>query len=40
MDLLKELNETRGKTIIMVTHDPKVAGYAHKTIQIVDGRIS
>ncbi len=40
MDLLKDLNETRKKTIIMVTHDPNVARYAHQSIQIVDGRIT
>ena len=40
MELLRELNETRNKTIIMVTHDPNVARYAHRVIQIVDGRIT
>jgi len=37
MNLLTELNE-RGKTIIMVTHDPNDAEYADRTIQIVDGK--
>ena len=38
MDLLKELNERDGKTIIMVTHDPALAGaYAHRTITMLDG---
>lgn len=40
MELLKDLNEKRKKTIIMVTHDPNVARYAHRTIKIVDGRIT
>jgi len=40
MDLLKDLNERKGKTIIMVTHDPGVAKFAHRTIRIVDGKIS
>lgn len=40
MDLLKDLNERKGKTIIMVTHDPGVAKYAHRTIRIVDGKIT
>jgi len=40
MELLRELNEKRKKTIIMVTHDPNVARYAHRTIRIVDGRIT
>ncbi|MDI9633369.1 MAG: ABC transporter ATP-binding protein [Methanolinea sp.] len=40
MELLKELNEDRGKTIVMVTHDPNVARFAHRTIRLVDGRIA
>jgi putative ABC transport system ATP-binding protein len=39
MDLLAEENR-EGKTIVMVTHDPRVAGYARRTIRIVDGRIA
>ncbi len=38
MDLLKELNK-KGKTIILVTHDNNIAGYAEKIIQIKDGVI-
>jgi len=38
MDLLAAENR-RGKTIVMVTHDPRVAGYARRRIQIVDGRL-
>jgi putative ABC transport system ATP-binding protein len=39
MNLLSEEN-AEGKTIVMVTHDPKVAGYAHRQIRIVDGRLA
>ncbi|MDV2481468.1 ABC transporter ATP-binding protein [Methanoculleus sp. Wushi-C6] len=39
MDLLAEENR-EGKTIVMVTHDPRVAEYARRTIRIVDGRIA
>ncbi len=39
MDLLAEVNR-QGKTVIMVTHDPRIAEYAHRTINIVDGRIA
>ncbi|MBE3638870.1 MacB family efflux pump subunit [Mangrovicoccus algicola] len=38
MDLLLELNR-QGHTIILVTHDPKVAAHAHRVIEISDGRI-
>jgi len=36
MGLLTDLKD-RGKTIIMVTHDPNDAEYADRTIQIIDG---
>lgn len=38
MDILKNLN-AQGKTIIMVTHEPKVAASAHRRIHIEDGNI-
>ena len=38
MNLLKELNDA-GTTIIMVTHSPHDAGYAHRTINLFDGTI-
>ncbi|HUU74517.1 MAG TPA: ABC transporter ATP-binding protein [Methanoregulaceae archaeon] len=40
MELLQSLNQSRNKTIIMVTHDPAVAKYAHRIIRIVDGKIT
>jgi putative ABC transport system ATP-binding protein len=39
MEMLCSFNE-QGKTIIMVTHDTRIAGYAHSTINIHDGRIA
>jgi len=39
MELMTELNR-KGSTIIVVTHDPHVASYTRRTIQIVDGRIA
>jgi len=36
--LLKELHQS-GATICMVTHDPRYAGFADRTIQLFDGRI-
>ena len=38
MDILCGLHK-EGKTVIIVTHDPKIAEYAHRTIQLDDGRI-
>jgi putative ABC transport system ATP-binding protein len=38
MRLLSELNES-GTTVVMVTHSPEHAEYAHRVIQLFDGRI-
>ncbi len=38
MSLLQKLNE-QGTTIIMVTHSERDAGYAHRIIYLLDGRI-
>jgi len=38
MDLMRELHQ-EGATICMVTHDPRYARYADRTIHLFDGRI-
>ncbi len=38
MALLTHMNE-RGKTVIVVTHDAEIAGFAQRIIQLKDGRI-
>src|ERR1700682_4505106 len=38
MDLLRELHKS-GATICMVTHDPRYAAYADRSIQLFDGRL-
>ncbi len=38
MNLLSELNQ-EGTTIIMVTHSERDAGFAHRTINMLDGKI-
>jgi putative ABC transport system ATP-binding protein len=39
MDILCGLNK-EGMTVILVTHDPKIAEYARRTITLEDGRIA
>lgn len=39
MDLLKNLNEESGITVIMVTHEEEMAKYANRTIYFRDGHI-
>jgi putative ABC transport system ATP-binding protein len=39
MELLTRLNDEQGLTIIMVTHEPDMAAFAHRTIRFIDGRI-
>lgn len=38
MELLGELN-ANGTTIVMVTHSPRDASYAHRTINLFDGMV-
>jgi putative ABC transport system ATP-binding protein len=40
LDLLKHLNESQGKTIVMVTHDPHAASYAQRTLTVDKGVLS
>lgn len=39
MDLIRSMAKENNQTIVMVTHDPKMAEYADKTIRILDGNI-
>ena len=39
MDLLDRMNREEGKTVVMVTHDPRMTDYADRTIRLVDGRV-
>lgn len=40
MELLVELNRSRGQTIVMVTHEPEVAEYVQRIVVFKDGRIT
>ena len=40
LDLLQALNREQGKTIVMVTHDPRAAARASRRLYMVDGQVS
>jgi len=40
MQLLTQLNEERGITILMVTHEPDMAKYARRVVKFVDGLVA
>jgi putative ABC transport system ATP-binding protein len=39
MDLIKEMARTNHQTIVMVTHDRRLAEYADRIIHIFDGKV-
>jgi len=39
MGLLMALNQDHGITVLMVTHEPDMAGYARRMVHFLDGRI-
>jgi putative ABC transport system ATP-binding protein len=39
LNLMVELNQTRGLTIMMVTHEPEAAAYAQRVLMFVDGKL-
>jgi len=40
MEMLQNLNETRGITVVLVTHDSNIAKYGKRIIRVLDGLIS
>ena len=40
MKLLTELNQRDGITIVLVTHEADIAGYAQRLVHFVDGRVT
>lgn len=40
LDLLRQLREKHGQTVIMVTHDPKIAKQADRVLRIEDGEMA
>ncbi len=39
MEIFRRLNREMGITVVLVTHDPKVASYAGRIIRLLDGQI-
>ncbi len=39
IELILDLNRELGTTLVLVTHDPEVAGRARRTIRLADGRV-
>ena len=39
MEVLTDFHKKEGKTVVVVTHDAKIADYAEKVVSIQDGRI-
>ena len=37
LDILRSLSSRSGKTVIMVTHDPKAAASAHRVVHLEKG---
>ena len=40
LDLLRRSVDEFGQTVVMVTHDPRVASYAERVIVLADGRVA
>jgi putative ABC transport system ATP-binding protein len=39
LGVLRQLNKTKGQTILMITHNPEAAAFADRTVTMRDGRI-
>lgn len=39
MDLIQEVNERTGVTVLLVTHDPVFASYSHRLLRLEDGTL-
>ena len=40
MDLFRQLNESQGLTIILVTHDPEIARRTKRALVLIDGEVA
>jgi len=39
LNLLRDLNQRLGQTILMITHNPEAAAYGHRIVSMRDGRV-
>jgi putative ABC transport system ATP-binding protein len=39
LHVMRDLNRRLGQTILMITHNPEAAAFAHRTVRMRDGRI-
>lgn len=39
MDMIRDMAEKYNQTLIIVSHDPEIADYAHRIITVIDGNI-
>jgi len=39
LEIMRDLNERLGQTILMITHNPEAAAYGHRTVHMQDGQI-
>jgi putative ABC transport system ATP-binding protein len=39
LEILRDLNQRLGQTILLITHNPEAAAYGHHTVHMRDGRI-
>jgi putative ABC transport system ATP-binding protein len=39
LEILRDLNQRLGQTILMITHNPEAAAYGHRKLHMRDGKI-
>ena len=39
LELLRDLNQRTGQTVLMITHNPDAAAYGNRTVYMRDGHI-
>ena len=40
LEILRDLNERLGQTVLMITHNPEAAAFGHRIIRMRDGQVS